>query len=91
MTDRAQAFIVTLDDDYRIGDYGGYPSVVPDEESNMKLPTDADFIAHAIRAIKGVASVQPVVADLNAMVARERVGYDIEKRVLAALREARKG
>lgn len=63
MTDRAKAFIVHLDDDYRIGD-----------------GTDimgADAIGNAIKMIRGVTKVEPVVGDYDHRIAVERATSDL--------------
>lgn len=88
MTDRAHAFIVVLDDDYRIGDRMQYPSINGDDEGAL-LPTDADAIAHAIRMLKGVISVEPVVVTLEDHMARTRVRRELQGKLFDVLREKR--
>lgn len=65
MTDRAIAFIVTLDEDMRIGDF------VLDEDQ-LRHALGADRVAMAISMIKGVSRVEPVVAEWRDMIAEAR-------------------
>lgn len=50
---------------------------------------DAESIITAIRMVRGVLSVDPVVADTASWVAENRVRRDIETRIYKALREGR--
>lgn len=88
MTDRVKAFIVHLDDDYRIGDRSSYPSIEQEDENGQKvtLPTDADFIAHAIRAVKGVTRVEPLISDYEDRIARVRVGTELRAKLYEVLK-----
>ena len=69
MTDRAKGFLVHLDDDWRLGD-----GVV-----------GADRILDAIRCIKGVVKVEPLVTDVNDVLARERIRREVYDRLRAVL------
>lgn len=71
MTDRAHAFIVTLSDDLRIGDGD----------------SGADLIANAIRCLRGVASVEPLVVDIETHTARMRVQTELRAKLWDALRD----
>jgi hypothetical protein len=73
MTDRATAYIVTLDDDYRMGD------------SVDGFPTDADAILHAIRMIKGVYTVTPVVAEWRDAMAEEKARHKLRQEMREVL------
>jgi len=89
MTDRVQGFLVHLDDDYRIGDRMSYPSIEQEDENGQKvtLPTDADFIAHAIRAVKGVVKVEPIISGYEDRMARSRAGSELRKKIYDVLKE----
>lgn len=63
MTDRAKAILVHLDDDYRIGDE----------------TTGADRIMDAIATLKGVAKVEPLVANMDDHLARDRARMDLQR------------
>jgi hypothetical protein len=65
MTDRAIAFIVTLEDDQRIGDF-----VLDDDQ--LRHPLGADRIAMAIAMIKGVSQVELVVSEWRDKIAEAR-------------------
>lgn len=69
MTDRAKGFIVHLDDDYRLGDGD----------------SGADRILDAIRCIKGVVKVEPMLHSGGDVLNRERVRLDLQRRILDAL------
>lgn len=86
MTDRTRAFIVVLDEDYRIGDRDKYPSINGDGEGCL-LPTDADAIAWALRMVKGVISVDPIVTDYNAHIARTVAQRELRTKLFDALKD----
>ncbi|MFI8792590.1 hypothetical protein [Streptomyces sp. NPDC055105] len=48
---------------------------------------DAEAIINALRLIKGVASVQPVVGDHQLVIAKERVREEYRAKLTALLRE----
>jgi hypothetical protein len=48
---------------------------------------DAEAIIHAIRMIKGVVSVDPLIADWQLHIATTRVQSDMTKRLYGALRD----
>ena len=48
---------------------------------------DAEYIINAIRMIKGVVSVQPIVADANMHIATERAKYELITKMNMLLRE----
>jgi nitrate reductase NapAB chaperone NapD len=50
---------------------------------------DAQATLNALRQIKGVIAVEPVVDDAHAVIARNRAYHDLEARLWAALREGR--
>lgn len=83
MTDRIQALIVYLDDDYRAGDSIMIDSI--EGSARVIAPTDADGIVWAIRMIKGVADVTPVVADFEDLIARDRARREIREQVMDVL------
>ncbi len=70
MTDRAKAFLVHLDHDYRIGD---------------KI-TGADRIRDAIAMIKGVTKVEPLVENVNDLIAHERVRQELVNKLWEVLK-----
>lgn len=69
MTDRAKAIVVHLDDDYRIGDGD----------------SGADRIMDAIATLKGVAKVEPLVANVDDRLARERARMDLRRKLMDVL------
>lgn len=83
VTDRAQGFLVYLDDDYRLGDTSDFESV---EGGKVLAPTDADAIAHAIRMVKGVVKVEPIPVDFNDRLARERAVVELRTKLWEVLR-----
>jgi hypothetical protein len=69
MTDRAKGFLVHLSDDMRIGDE----------------TTGADRIADAIRMLKGVTKVEPIINDAGDALNRERVRLELVTKLWDAL------
>jgi hypothetical protein len=67
MTDRAAGFLVHIEEDMRIGDGDKYWS--------------ADHIATAISMIRGVAKVEPIVADMELHMATERAKLELRKQI----------
>lgn len=61
MTDRVNAFVVVLEDDFR--------------------DDDAERISQAIRALRGVVSVQPHLADISDLVASQRIRHEIWEKI----------
>lgn len=49
---------------------------------------DAEFTINALRMIKGVASVEPVVADSDQQIAHLRVDREWRERILKLLKDA---
>lgn len=48
---------------------------------------DAEHIINALRMVKGVASVEPVIADYNQHIARVRVDREWRDRLLKLLKD----
>jgi hypothetical protein len=75
MTDRAKAFLVHIDDDYRMGDW----------DSDSDMPVGADFIAALLRGVKGVVKVEPLLADYDHAIAVERAKRDLREKMRGVL------
>jgi len=71
MTDRAKALLVHLSDDLRLGDE----------------VTGADRVIAAIAMIKGVVKVEPMLANFEDVIARQRVVTEFKDRLWAVLEE----
>jgi len=71
MTDRAKALLVHLSDDLRLGDE----------------VTGADRVVAAIAMIKGVVKVEPMLANFDDVIARQRVVTEFKDRLWAVLEE----
>lgn len=48
---------------------------------------DAEAILHAIRMVKGVLTVKPIVSDYTQSMAEDRARHELEMRLYRALRE----
>lgn len=48
---------------------------------------DAEFILNAIRMIKGVLTVQPVVSNVDLHIAKDRADYEWRQKIHSLLRE----
>lgn len=60
--------------------------VVVTFEQNIRVD-DAEATIAALRQIKGVLSVQPVIGDITVTMAEERAKHEITMRVYEALRD----
>ena len=47
---------------------------------------DAEAILTALRMVKGVLSVKPIIADLNLITAQERVRHDLTQKLREVLK-----
>lgn len=60
--------------------------VVVTFEKDMRTD-DAELLISAIRMLKNVIDVQPMVADYNTRALRERVRFEFRQKLYAALKE----